>query len=506
MPAGDCEVHQPARHNPVAQIVLEIPDSCKQLGAVLPDVVARLVARHDQLVAAPGGDYIATETLFYEQSARIERAAHHDALSALDILDPWVLIGGAVHRLVGRHAETYYTQAGPILVERNIFRPADKADAPAVDPIAARIGVVGDGWLPGTAKIMAHALQQGTAREAAASARQHHRTPYCRNSFDAVGHAVGKLVRAERESVEATLIEGYVVPEGASAISVSIDRVSVPMEEPRDRKVGRPRKDAPKRLVQRVFRMAYCATITLHDNKGEALHTIRYGRMPRGDIAGLLDGLLDDVLALRKKRPSLDVILLCDGAAENWTLLSAHFTKEKLGTKPWMLVDLFHLLEKLGSAAKVKVKADKVGAGDATGKVVKTAVSTMVDRWKARLLNAPKAWEKIHAEIDAWGLEWQADGDDEPVHEALRYLKNQGEAGRLNFADARSKGLPVGSGNVEATCKSLFQIRMKRAGARWHEDTAEDIITLRALAISDRWDKALDLTLEMHQIEVKLAA
>jgi hypothetical protein len=94
-------------------------------------------------------------------------------------------------------------------------------------------------------------------------------------------------------------------------------------------------------------------------------------------------------------------------------------------------------------------------------------------------------------------------GTSRPVHEAITYLENQRQ--RMNYAYAR-RGFPVGSGNMEATCKSLVALRMKRAGARWKEERGEHVLNLRALALNDRWDEAMALTLQPLRKAVRLVA
>lgn len=72
-------------------------------------------------------------------------------------------------------------------------------------------------------------------------------------------------------------------------------------------------------------------------------------------------------------------------------------------------------------------------------------------------------------------------------------LENHREYMRYN--KARALGLPVGSGNVEVTCKSLFEVRLKRPGCRFKTDSGAHLVDLRALALSDRYAQALTLAL-----------
>jgi hypothetical protein len=62
-------------------------------------------------------------------------------------------------------------------------------------------------------------------------------------------------------------------------------------------------------------------------------------------------------------------------------------------------------------------------------------------------------------------------------------------AKRMHYAEFRSRGLFVGSGVVEAGCRTVIGQRLKLSGMHWTVKGANAIIALRCCQMSDRWEE-----------------
>jgi hypothetical protein len=367
------------------QMLIEIPDELKGVSEAVKEMLTQVAAAWRSTQGGRAVDYAEIEQRLAKGAAAIERASHQAVLQGLDVDQPCGVIDGQVYSRVGRYEADYYTMAGPVRVTRTLYRELGKRNAKTVNAVSLRCGAVGEGWLPGTAQAMAHQLQQGSSREAEVRARLLGRLPSSRSSFESVGQEVGRQYTAVRTDLEGMLIEEYTVPAEATSVSVALDRVRVPMEEAVAAEERAAQPGARKRKVWRQFRMAYCATLTLHDRKGEAVHTIRYGRMPQGEVEELCRTLAIDVNTVLRKRPDLRVILLADGAPELWNLLGGSLNAETLGVPVHQVVDLWHLLEKLGKAARLVY-------GEAQG-------SAVLQGWRLQLLNRSGSIDVILQEL-----------------------------------------------------------------------------------------------------------
>jgi hypothetical protein len=468
----------------VEKIVVELPAHHKALAEAVLAASAQLTKAEASAQGGRAVDMKAIEVGAAEAAAKLERAMLRQVLLRLDVDADRVIIGGRLHVRVGRYAMVYYSMAGALdPVARSLFRPVGERNGPTVDPIAVRAGLVGGAWLPAAAQAMAQRLAIGTSREAAATSELERRLPYSRTSFEEVGHLVGEAVVSQREDIEQRLVDEMVTPEGTRSIGVALDRAAMAFEEPRPRRRGRPRKDAPKRPISRVFHMAWSGTVTFNDAEGTVLHTLHYGREPAQGEA-LVETLVADVLAIRDRHPDLPIVLLCDGAHELWSKLESALAGVPNVTST---LDFWHLAEKLGAAASV----------------VATDAKATLSRWKLALLNRSRAGELIAAELQASGKEHVTVGKNQPVHEALTYLANHRD--RLTYKANRRRGLPIGSGPVEANVKSIYFVRINRPGARWKPRTADHILQLRAHLLSSRFADAVNLALPRPQVVRKAA-
>jgi hypothetical protein len=74
----------------------------------------------------------------------------------------------------------------------------------------------------------------------------------------------------------------------------------------------------------------------------------------------------------------------------------------------------------------------------------------------------------------------------EETEKELGYFLNN--APRMRYRWFRSRGLFVGSGVVEASCKTVVGQRLKQAGMHWTVAGADAIIALRCREASSTWE------------------
>ncbi len=155
------------------------------------------------------------------------------------------------------------------------------------------------------------------------------------------------------------------------------------------------------------------------------------------------------------------VIVLGDGAPWIWNLVAEHFPGAVC------IVDLYHAREHLADIAKLTLTTKQ-----------------RQNAWLAescRLLDAGEVEQVIEA---VQGLPARSQAAREEIRKTAGYFQTNME--RMRYNRFRSLGLFVGSGVVEAGCKTLIQQRLKQAGMHWSVAGANAIIALRCCELSGR--------------------
>ena len=227
------------------------------------------------------------------------------------------------------------------------------------------------------------------------------------------------------------------------------------------------------------YREAGCATLSFYDAEGERLDTVSLARMPepkKATLKTMLSAELDTVL---RRRPELQVVAVADEAHDNWCYLDA------LVPEAIAVVDFYHAAEQLKSALDARY-----GENDARGRA-------QFHKLRHILLDDPDGVEKVIRALDYQRKRFPRRTR---IGEVLRYFRRNRH--RMRYAETQARHLPIGSGVVEAACKTLVTQRLKRSGMRWRHAGGQAVLTLRALIQSSRFDQAWALLAETYRHEV----
>lgn len=161
------------------------------------------------------------------------------------------------------------------------------------------------------------------------------------------------------------------------------------------------------------------------------------------------------------------VVVLGDGADWIWRHAAEFLAVD--GVRLVEILDIYHAFEHLGEVANAAF-------GQAT-----PAAKAWLEPLKERLQESgPAPILAALAELrpeDAVVVE--------EVRKAVVYFT--GHAARMDYPTFIALKLPIGSGAIESTCKTLIEEREKGAGMRWSAVGAQSVATLRALHRSGRW-------------------
>lgn len=460
-------------------VTMQIPAELATKIQAMLDHVAEFQAK----AKSPDADFATAEVRLGELVADIEGADLGLMLAALDPSDERVEVNGRSYRRLKQEAfETYLGLRGPVRVNRGLYRDEHVRNGPTVVPLELRAGIAEGRYTPAAARFAGVMAQEMPSRSADLVCRSAGVLPQGRASHFRVGTALGERWDEIREAVEPALAEAMKLPDGVVAASVSVDRVSLAMAEPRK---ATPKDTAAgvKKPIAVNFRMAFSGALTLYDADGEPLSTIRYAHVPEGGANALEDSLRRDLDILVRRIPGLRVVTVADGAPEMQGILDRATRNVRVVAR---LVDFWHLAEHLGHAITSAGNYAPDQLGD----------------WKDLLFERDDAIDTIEAVLNAWAENYPSEAVPEPLHAALTYIENQRE--RLRYATTRAAKLPIGSGTVEATGKTIVEVRMKRPGSRWTPVGAQAIMGLRALATSSsaRWDLAMAHVLQTYTARV----
>jgi hypothetical protein len=324
--------------------------------------------------------------------------------------------------------------------------------------------IVGTMFSPGVRRLMARAGQKDTFKEGCRDLRAFSCIRVSAKDVERVSEGTGEAIERWQKQERSVVLsdDGIREPlERPCVLYVCYDGTGVPMV--RWETAGRTGKQPDGSSRTREVKLGCVFTQTTVNEDGYAV---------RDDASTTFVGAIESSTefgeriygeAVRRGLSDAEkVVVIADGARYNWEIAAMHFPEAV------QIVDLYHAREHLH--ALCALVAPEGGRGL---KCLKKRFSKMLDKGRVERLMK-----------EARSLLPKRGKRRKDAEKQITYFQNN--AARMRYGRYRAEGLFVGSGVVEAGCKTVIGKRLKQSGMEWTTRGANAIIALRCCYLSGR--------------------
>jgi hypothetical protein len=409
---------------------------------------ATLLERHEDAVTIQiriplSRSLLDTEQVIQQALNEAGLLATAEALRQFDTDGSPLQIGQTRYTSKGQEPKGYQTPYGEAVIARHVYQTAQGGATFCPLERDARIILAST---PRFAQIVSHKYAEMPGARVVADLQANHGRKTSLNVVQRLADAVGSVAQAKEEPWH------YATPaldQPVRTIGIGLDGTCL-------------------LLVEDGYRQAMVGTISLYDRDGERLHTTYVAATPEYGKQTFQQRLGREIEHVRELYPRAKLTTVADGTADNWDFLSRYSDDG--------CIDFYHATGYLSGAAKAAHPENS-----------RQREAWLEDRCH-RLKHERGAATTLLAELAGLAGQELRESAREDLEKAISYFRNHG--GRMDYARRLRAKLPIGSGVTEAACKTLVKMRLCRSGAKWREQGAAFVLSLRALSYTPgRWEQ-----------------
>ena len=372
--------------------------------------------------------------------------ATEELLEQFDTDGSIIEIGGVKWYPHGKkECKEFQTPYGPAVVERHVYQ-SSKGGKRFV-PLDQNARIVGTST-PKFAKMISSKYACDGAPGVQRDLKENHARSVALSFIKNVTDLVGTIAIAKEEAWSYSVPE---MPNAVKSICVGLDGTCLNMMED-------------------GWREAMCGTIALYNSEGKRMHTIYTAAPPEYGKEAFFKKFSSEIIEIKEKFPKAVTVGVADGAAGNWKFLKKHTDIQT--------VDFWHMTEYLAKASNVlypgknNIHKKQEWLDDSCHKAKHNFGG--ISRILNELVEFSESKKRMNQEhrkhLDA----------------AISYLSNH--KSKMQYYKNVENNLPIGSGVTESACKTIVKNRMCKGAARWKQEGAKVVLSIRSLHMTpQRW-------------------